>query len=227
MVKLLNLLKEGKEEEQEQQLEKQVQELKQQKEELEKQLQECKQEQLKSRIREIIIRRYSKYINEKEIKTIEDLKSRIQPDNKEVQEIISSFQNQDKEELIKQAYYFVATQITSLPSIGINFWMSIEEIIENKAADYEDKAILLCSILKAIGAKAQIAIAELNDSSNKPFILIQQQENNYLLLDPNKKHEFGKYKGTLKELAEKYEENNQKISRFLYKFDNQEYEELI
>ncbi len=226
MVNLLNLLKEGKEEEVKKKLEEKTKQLEEKIEELNNQLQECKQEELKSKIRGLIIKRYSNYINEKEIKTIDELKSLVQPQNQVIQQLIKNFQAETKEEKIKKAYEFVAKQITSLPSVGVNFWMTIEEILENKAADYEDKAILLCSILKAMDFKAQIAIAELNDGSNKPFILIQQNEK-YLMLDPNNFHEHNKYTGDIKQLAEQYFENNQRISRFLYKFDNQQYEELI
>ncbi len=222
---LLNILKESPAQSQEE-LKKQVEELKQ---ELQKALEEKKgyeEQHYKNIILNLVIKRYSKCINEKEIKTIEDLKALVQPSNSEVLKIASSLKGQTKQEKAKQAYEKIVKEIKSVPSLGINFWMTIEEMLETKIADYEDKAILLCSVLKAIGEEAEIAIAELNDGSNKPFILIKKEEE-YLMLDPNTFHEFEKYKGNLKTLVEKYEENSKKITRFLYKFNNTTYEELI
>jgi len=212
--------------ENEEELKKQVKELQQQLQKAIQEKKEYEEQYYKNIILNLIIKRYSKCINEKEIKTIEGLKALIQPNNPKIVELKNSIVADTKTDKIKQAYEIIFEKVKSVSSLGVNFWMTIEEMIETGIADYEDKAILLCSLLKALEIDSKIAIAELNDGSNKPFILIEEGEES-LLLDPNLKHNFNKYKGTIEELIKNYEENSQKISRFLYKFDNQEYEELI
>jgi len=229
MVDLLSLLKDEKKEELKKE-ESQIKELNQEIEELKKQLKQQEQEHYKNIILNLIIKKYSDYINEHEIKTIEDLKQAVQPQNQKIEELIKQFNSPTQTlkpiEIAKKAYEFVVTEIKTIPSLGINFWMSIKEVLENKIADNEDKAILLCSLIKSTGLNSEIAIVELNEGSNKPFVLIKKPEEKYTLLDINFQHEFTKYEGTLEELKNNYEENNQKISRFLYKFNDEKYEEL-
>ena len=231
MVDLLNLLKDEKKEEIQQQLLEKTKQQEQEIKELKEKLKKREQEHYENLILHLIIKKYSACINEHEIKTIEDLKQAIQPHNPEIIELISRFQqespNSSSFKIAEKAYEFVATEIRTVPLLGINFWMSIKEILENRIADNEDKAILLCSLIKSVGLEAEVAIAELNEGSNKPFVLIKKEEGKHVLLDINFKHDFEKYEGTLEELKSNYEENNQRISRFLYKFNNEKYEELI
>ena len=173
----------------------------------------------------MLAKRYADYINEHEIKTVQALKDSIQPDNNVVIDLIHTFSSTDHLKAASQAYDFITKNIKSVPSTGVNFWMSIEEMMENKVADYEDKAILLCSVLRAVDLDSWVMVTELQNGSNRPFVVIYKDEN-IILLDPNSQHDFLQYSGKFEEVLKTYFEKGSRISRPLYKFNEKDYEEL-
>jgi len=87
---------------------------------------------------DLLVSRYGDYIEDKEEKTVYDLKEAVQPDNSHIEDIAEriarKFPHYDpKANLLKaceMAYEYVTDEIASVPSLGIDFWMSIGEMIE-------------------------------------------------------------------------------------------------
>jgi hypothetical protein len=175
---------------------------------------------------ELLVSKYEEPIKEKETKTIPELRELVQPQNEAVKEIAERIRKEtDPESHLLEACekaMRLTDNVHSVPSLGVPFWISIEEMLENSVADYEDKAILLCSILRNLGADASILIAELNDGSTRPLLLVPLDEK-VLLIDPNTKHDFYRYFDTRGIVFEEYKYNDNKISRILYEFNDKNY----
>ena len=181
---------------------------------------------------DLLVKRYGKYIEEHETKTIQDLKELVQPRNTNVVEIVNKITSEipeyspqkDLPKAAEKAYKFVVENIHSVPSLGVNFWMSIREVLDNYVADYEDKAILLCSLFRALGAEASVGITEFTDGSNRPLVFLKFKEYE-VLCDPNEAHEFSEYAGSRDEIIRLYTINGKTITKILYEFDDKDYKE--
>ncbi|MFH0986413.1 MAG: hypothetical protein V1911_00020 [Candidatus Micrarchaeota archaeon] len=176
---------------------------------------------------DMLLNRYGQHINEKEAKTVQDLKEMVQPDNTNIKELVEKLKKEDpdapQQALLKKAFEFIRDEIDSVPSLGVNFWMTIKEMLDNSIADYEDKAIFLCSLFEALGADSRIMIAEFSGGSNRPLVLIDMK-GSYRLCDPNASHEFEKYVGQLDDILAKYEFNGEKIVKRMYEFNDKMYD---
>jgi len=181
----------------------------------------------------LLVNRYATHIETSEAKTIQDLKSLIQPQNKQVlaavDRVLAGFPeyNPDRDVLAacERAYAFVSDEIHSVPSTGVTFWMTIKDMIEHKIADYEDKAILLCSILLSMDVRSKVMIVDMADGSNRPLVLLEHKRS-FVLCDVNKRHDFLAYVGASQDEAiSKYTYNGLKVKRTLYEFDNKKYKQ--
>jgi hypothetical protein len=124
--------------------------------------------------------------------------------------------------LCSAAYDYVVDEIHSVPSIGVMFWMTFKEMLDNKVADYEDKAILLCSLFRALGAEASVAIAEFSNGSNRPLIFVGRGES-VVLCDPNEKHGFMDFVGRRESVLKRYRVGGESVKRLVYEFSDTEY----
>jgi hypothetical protein len=180
----------------------------------------------------LLVKRYGEHIEERETKTIQDLKETIQPYNADVAELADKIKEEipnysperDVLKACEKAYALITENVHSVPSLGVSFWMSIKEVLENGVADYEDKAMLLCSLFKALGAESSVGIAELTDGSNRPVVFIKNR-NNEVMFDPNEKHGFLEYTGKREDILRKYVLEGKKIQKILYEFNDTEYKE--
>lgn len=178
----------------------------------------------------LLLSRYKDVIADKESKTVQDIKAMVQPRNQRVEDmaddIKKKFPKYDPRQNILRAaeiaYNRISGEIHSVPSPGIDFWLSISEILENKVSDYEDKAILLCSIFKALDGEASVLITELTDGSNRPLVLLRTGRN-YLLCDPNRKHDFKKYIGPRDGIIDDYTIDGNRVARLLFEFNDRDY----
>jgi uncharacterized coiled-coil protein SlyX/regulator of replication initiation timing len=172
---------------------------------------------------QLLIAKYKNTIEASETKNAQDVKSLVQPANSHVVDLVKKIKSANTEALKQyKAAYDAIDEIHSIPYIGATFWLSIADMLENKVADYEDKAILLCSILRALGANAKVLVASMTDGSNRPFVLITLKDR-AMLLDPNKKHEFVRYAGKRNDAIKQFSDSGNKIKRVLYEFNDKDY----
>ncbi len=113
-----------------------------------------------------IINRYKDYIEERENLYVAELPKLVTPEN----EAVSSFANSIKEtfqgyeyesnfkEAALKAFDYVNNSI-SVVATPIQFWLMPEETLSLKCGDHFDRAVLLCSMLIALGnPSSKIAI---------------------------------------------------------------------
>ncbi len=185
-------------------------------------------------ISKYLLQKYSDIINEREQRTIGEIKNLVDGTDLSVQTLVSEFKEEHfdfKENYfvaLKKTFEFVKEKIKYLETdMGINYWLTAKEILEIKIADDEDMAVFLCNCMKALGDdKAEVIIAELEDLHTHAFVSTTQKDN-FIILDPAQKHSFEEFVGTKTEVIRKYSYKKQKIKRFLYRFNSEKYEQFL
>ncbi len=182
----------------------------------------------------LLLEKHAELINEKERRTIGEIKILVNKDDLTIQAILSDLKPQEyafpKDYLAsaEKAISFVQNKISYVePEINLNYWLSPKEIFSSKVGDDEDLAVFLCSLLFALGdEKASVIISELDSLRTHAFVATEFKGKFYAL-DPSQKHSFADFSGTKEEALQKYDFKGSKIKKFLYKFNNTIYEQFI
>ena len=155
---------------------------------------ECESELDASKRRESIYRkiieRYRELIEASESKSIPELRSLVRPQSSSVIELkdtlTKDFKPYEYEKdfltAAQRAFEFVKDEIKT-ERIPVEFWLSPKDILELKAADEMDKAILLCSLLIALGNKGAKVVVEMKGGLKHAFVMFSSG-NRYYLFDP-------------------------------------------
>ncbi len=121
-----------------------------------------------------VIMRYKDLIEENEMLSVAELPKLVTPDNSDVLAVVnkikSSFLTYSYEEnfadAAKAAFEYVSKEIAEI-SMPMQFWFTPEQVIRVGAGDTFDKAILLCSMLIALGGISTRIIVVAHDSERK------------------------------------------------------------
>lgn len=133
-------------------------------------------ERLRAEVYRTIIARYQDLIEEKESTSIAELNSLVKPDHpaifslrdKIMGEFHPYFYNKDFLSAVEKAVV-ILNEIKQV-QLPVSFWLSFDEILSLKAADDMDKAILLCSLLRALeNDNCMILVTE----SKQPYVLFE------------------------------------------------------
>jgi len=181
-----------------------------------------------------LLEKYSDIINEREKRTIGEIKALVDGTDLTVQSFVEDFKDpaykfeQDYEPALKQAFDFIKKEVSFVEvDLNVNYWLTPRELLQIKVADDEDLAVFLCSAMKTLGdSAAEVIIAELDDLKTHAFVVTQLGKD-FLILDPAQEHEFLEYKGEKLEVIKKYSYKKQKIKRFLYRFNSEKYEQFL
>lgn len=182
----------------------------------------------------LLLEKYAELINERERRTIGEIKALVNAEDLTVQSILADFKKPDysfpKDYLAAagKVLQFVQKEINFVePEINLNYWLSAKEIFSSKVGDDEDLAVFLCSLLFALGdEKAAVIIAESESLRTHAFVATEF-EGKFLILDPSQKHGFHDFSGKKEESLQKYSFKGAKIKRFLYKFNHNTYEQFM
>jgi len=144
---------------------------------------EAKSEKLRAQVLGRIVQRYQDYIEERETKTISELKALIQPYNQAVtkakQQIAESFHPYIYSENFDAASDAAIALVARLETVQLplNFWLSFEDMEEIGAGDEVGKAVFLCSLLRSLdSADAKVCICR----SKKPYVIFSSASASYL-----------------------------------------------
>ena len=190
--------------------------------------------ELRLRLYRLLLDKYSTLINEKETKTVGEIKALVNADDLTIQAIASEHRPENYEfsahylQAAESAYNFICAEISYIPSeLGLDIWLAPKEILSAKVADDSDLAVFLCSVLYALGdEKAEVVVAELENANTHAFV-ITETEGKFILLDPAQKKPFMEFSGEKEKVIENYSFNGAKIRHFLYKFNAQNYEQFV
>jgi len=189
---------------------------------------------LRLKLYRLLLRKYSKEINENEQKTIGEVKALVNGDDLTIQSVVSGFKpeeysfEKDYLKAAEQAFEFVKKEILYVKAdIPLDYFLSPVEILTGKVADDEDQAVFLCSMLLALEDEgASAVIAELDDLSTHAFVTIDV-DGTAFFLDPAQQHSFNEFSGSTPDVLKSYSFKGNKIKRFLYKFNRFEYKSFI
>lgn len=192
------------------------------------------EKKLQNRLYKLLLEKYAETINEKEKRTIGEIKALVNAEDLTIQSIASDLKKQEYEfpenylETAQKTLDFVQKEINYVePEINLNYWLATKEIFSSKVGDDEDISVFLCSLLFALGdEKAAVIIAELNNLRTHAFVATEFNQKFYIL-DASQKHELEQFSGTKEEALKKYYFKGAKIKRFLYKFNNSTYEQFM
>ena len=178
---------------------------------------------LKSELYKTILLRYQDMIEQSESKTIAEMKGMIRPEDKSVIEmkdsIIATCHPYIYEEKFPEAFKMAVSRLCMIKTVKlpIEFWLSndFSEMLALGAGDGMDKAIFLCSLLRALGNSDVWVVVT---SARKSYVVSSFWEES-TLVDVETCEQAGgpTREEVLKALSEK--------SKVLYAFNDKEYEE--
>lgn len=189
---------------------------------------------LELRLFRALVSKYADIINDFEKKTVGEIKGMVNPDDLSVQSVLQGIKSEQYdfesgfEENAKKAFEFVKEEIGFVkPDIDVNFWLSPHELLKEKAGDDKDIAVFLCSLLAGLGDEnAEVIVCELSDGSTHA-VVSTEKSGKFFIFDATQKHGFEYFSGKKEEVFDRYSFNNAKITRFLYRFNRQKYEQFI
>ena len=195
---------------------------------------ETEKKDLKLKLYKLLLQKYSNIINEKEKRTIGEIKGLVNAEDLTIQSILGDLKpenysfDQHYTETAQKALEFVNEEINYVdPGLNINYWLTPTEIFSERVADDEDLAVFLCTLLLALGDEvASIVVCEL-DNLRTHAIVVTKQQGKFTLLDPSQQHVFNQFQGRKEEVLQRYSFNGAKIKRFLYKFNHSAYEQFV
>ncbi|MGC8710455.1 MAG: hypothetical protein ACP5RF_02500 [Candidatus Micrarchaeia archaeon] len=136
-----------------------------------------------------IILRYKEYIEEKESLYVAELPKLVMPENEDVVNIANKLKgsvpnytyDENYYDAARLAYSYVKDEIT-LANLPIQFWLTPDETIKCGAGDIFDKAVLLCSLLVALGNVSAKVIIKVEDSERE-FLVYSEFNNSIIAMD--------------------------------------------
>ncbi len=189
---------------------------------------------LRLKLYRLLLKKYADLINEKEKRTIGEVKALVNGDDLTIQSIASEFKSDnytpERDFLVaaRKAFEFVKREIHFVKAdINLDFFLSPLEIMTEKIADDQDQAVFLCSLLSALGhSGASVVIAEMDNLSTHAFVILDYNGRAYFL-DPTQEHDFEEFSGETAQVLKEYSFKGAKIRRLLYKFNNYDYRSFI
>lgn len=185
----------------------------------------------KLKLYRLLLRKYADLINEKERRTIGEIKSFVNPMDLTVHSFISDFiddsysYEKDFLKIFENLLSFLREKISFVePDLILNYWLTPEEILREGVADDEDFAILVCTCALSLGnSSAEILICELDDLSTRALVSFSFN-NKFYLVDPFQNLPLKSFSGEREKVIKHYSLDGKKISKFLYRFNNSKYE---
>ena len=115
----------------------------------------------------LIVTRYKNLINEKESQSVSEIRQKVSPYNPVIKKLASKLSGGDGEKIIDSLDFFTYLQRTLLLvkkiktcEFAFSFWLSYEEMLDLQVATKMDKAILLCSLLRAFGQESTVVVSK-------------------------------------------------------------------
>lgn len=159
-----------------------------------------------------IIDRHAKEIDE--AKKTDELKELIQPNNPGVQELVKKYTT------AQAAFEFVRDNIVEVhPQVSASYWLEVDDVMRVGAADLDDKSIFLCSMLRALGQEAWVAMVEMKNEYRRAIVLTDDH-----VLDADDIRKYGDFTGlSADEALGKYMFDGFPVKKLVFKFNEAEY----
>jgi hypothetical protein len=136
---------------------------------------------LQLEIQRLILERYQRFIEDGEAKYIAELRELVRPMDSVVTELKIQIQDQFHPYLYEQHFLPAVQKCLDLlfsyrsVSLPVNFWMSFSDMARLRAADDIDRAILLCSLLRALGSESSRVLIDKNKGAWVSYVYADKQ----------------------------------------------------
>lgn len=176
-----------------------------------------------------IIMRYKEQIEDKEGLYPADLPKLVTPENDNVVLLAKEIQNnfpaynydENFPEAAKLAYAYVKDKIMSI-SLPVQFWLKPEQTIMYCAGDIFDKAVLLCSLLIAMGNFSSRIVVAAKDT-DRTFVVYSEFKGKLTAMDlDNGVRDYGSLDELLKELKVDNDDDTT-----AYEFNDKMYRDIV
>ncbi|MEM0475256.1 MAG: hypothetical protein QW343_00465 [Candidatus Norongarragalinales archaeon] len=193
---------------------------------------ELEQARIREAVYKKLIERYADVIEAGEEKTIPELRALINPEDETVREtkarILDEFPKYDFDKhflrFADKAFEFIASLRPVHSGVRVSYWLSPREVIELGAADAFDKAVFLCSLLRAGGnTSARVRVIELEGGIQHPVVVFEFH-GRVFLFDAEAK--IRQSATSAEALFAKVCCGGKRATRLLYEFNDQNYEEF-
>ncbi len=132
----------------------------------------------------LVINRYKQIINEKESRSISEIRQLVSPYTPFIEKLRDGFLSDIIPYTYKNHFFIVAERAISYIreiktcQFAFNFWMTFDEIAAQKVATSMDKAILLAALLRSLQSEdAKVLVTR----HNKIYVKFSWEQNNYLV----------------------------------------------
>lgn len=192
-----------------------------------------------------IVERYAALVQENEEKTVPELKALVNPNEPSVQElrkeVLADLAEARKKagepeapyaferdflRAADRAFAKVQALFNLHADLPVTFWLKPEEMLELKAADLFDKAVLLCSLLRSLEGSARVRVLELEGNRIHPVVVLAFQEREYVLDASQPKVALTTYCGKLEEVLKGFAFDDGKYLKSAYEFNDRDYQEF-
>jgi len=161
---------------------------------------------------EAIMERYASVIEQGEQKTSDSLKSLVTVSSEKIKGIVRELGS------VENLYKFVRDDVEEV-YVPFMFWLNPEDVVKLKAGDIQDKATLLCTLLRAKDEDAKVVVVELKNGMHRSVVVI---EDRVLALEPTR--EFEDFVGAEGEVILKYLFDGSPFKKKIYEFNEKEYQ---
>ena len=201
---------------------------------------------LRSEFYRKIIEKYAAMINEYEEKTVPELKSLINRSDQTIQELRGKFTTDLLEDKMRRGgtsadyvystdFLFIADKIFRHcqglrhihANLAVSFWLSMKEVEELGAADPFDRAILLCTLLRAFEGDAKIRVLEMENNLIHPVIMMGFEGRKFVLDASQQAALLTSFSGAdTEEVLKSFNYDGNKYIKSAYEFNDDEYSEF-
>ncbi|MBI5228325.1 hypothetical protein HY988_07060 [Candidatus Micrarchaeota archaeon] len=132
----------------------------------------------------LVINRYKNMVNEKESRSISEIRQLVSPYNPFIEKFRDTLISDIVPYVYQNHFFMAATKAISYVreiktcQFAFNFWMSFEEMTSLRVGTAMDKAIFLAALLRAYGSEnAKVIVSK----KGKIYVRFAYEEKNYLV----------------------------------------------
>ncbi|MFC2175180.1 hypothetical protein ACFLQ2_04965 [archaeon] len=159
-----------------------------------------------------VIDRHAKEIDEG--KKPDDMKTLVQPNNTGIKKLVKKYTSPEA------AYEYVRDEIVEVhPQVSASYWLGVDDVMRLGAADPDDKAILLCSMIRALGESAWVTVLEMKNGYQRAVVVTDDR-----VLDAEETRDYSDFVGmSAEEAIRKYRFDGFPVKKMLFRFNDSEY----
>jgi hypothetical protein len=164
-----------------------------------------------------LVDRHADEIEGKELRTPQQMCELITPKDRDVERIAKDLDTP------ANAFKFVRDDIREVHTkVNATFWMKPAEVLKIGGADHEDRMLLLCSLLRALGKDARVVTVELQNGMTRSVVGMDD-----VVLDPRRHADYNDYQDLSTEGAlKRYAFDGFGVRKVLAEFDDERYRKI-